>query len=59
MVPTNLSINYATQQTSMQQWWSYRTEENMCIFVPLRTSHTSYRLPWNWTRASEHRIRRL
>jgi len=56
---TNLSMNYAIHQTSMQQWWSYRTEENMCICVPVCTTQTSYGLPWNWTRASEHRNRQL
>jgi hypothetical protein len=58
MEPTNLSMNYATHQTSMQQWWIYRTEENICVSVPLCTPQTSYGLSWNWTRASEHKSRR-
>ena len=57
--PTNLSMNYAIHQTSMQQWWSYRTEENMCVSVPLCTPQTSYGLTWNLTRASKHRSQRL
>jgi len=52
-------MNYATHQTSMQQWWSYRTEENVCLSVPLCTPQNSYGLPWNLTRASEHKSRRL